>query len=191
MFKVGLGFLFACVFALVFDQFIIESILVPTPSMSPTILPNERIYVQKWPKPNLKRFDIVVIQLEYPKKKIIKRIIGLPGECIQLKNSYEVYIDGKKRLYSSKTGKNLKEDDHEISLEPHPIYRFPTVFGKETFCLSENEYYVLGDKRKASLDSRFFGSIYRDQILGIARLTWYSYDKKNKKFRWDQIGFLN
>lgn len=92
------------------------------------------------------RFDIVVVKEE--NEYLIKRIIGLPGEKIEYKDN-KLYIDGK---YVKEDFKHMETMD------------FSTTLG-------EDEYFIMGDNRTNSTDSRIFGPISRDEIIGKTSLT--------------------
>ena len=99
------------------------------------------------------RYDIVVFPYKYEKNTYyIKRIIGLPGETVQIVDGY-VYIDGKK----------LDEDYGNEVMENPGIAADPVVLGSD-------EYFVLGDNRNNSQDSRAanVGVIHKDDLLGRA-----------------------
>lgn len=100
-----------------------------------------------------KRFDIIVFPFEYAKDTYyIKRIIGLPGETVQIADG-KIYIDGE--LLRESYGREVMKD---AGLAETPI------------TLGEDEYFVLGDNRNASSDSRdpSVGVIHRDRIIGRA-----------------------
>ena len=127
-----------------------EQILISGNSMQPqlsardVVLMNRITYVTGDPG----RFDVVVFEREDGKKNV-KRIIGLPGETMQIKNGL-VYINGEA----------LKEDKMgEVSLAGRAA---------EPVRLGEKEYFLLGDNRSSSEDSRFpnIGNVKREQILG-------------------------
>ena len=102
------------------------------------------------------RFDIIVFP---PGNKentfFIKRIIGLPGETIQIDEQGNIYIDGEKLVESY--GREIIDPDH-IGLAADPIV------------LGDDEYFVMGDNRNNSTDSRYptVGNIHRDEIIGRA-----------------------
>jgi signal peptidase I len=124
-------------------------------SMYPTLKNKENLILDKvtYRFQDPKRYDIIVFPPQYKENTYyIKRIIGLPGEEVMIRNG-EVYIDGKK----------LKDDcGYEKILEPG--------LAEEPFVLGETEYFVLGDNRNNSLDSREpeVGNIQRKDIIGRA-----------------------
>ena len=110
-----------------------------------------------------KRFDIIVFPYQYEENTYyIKRIIGLPGETVQVVDGY-VYINGS-RLESDIYGNELMDDPMAAS---RPI------------TLGEDEYFVLGDNRNHSQDSRdpSVGEVKKDTIMGKAWVRIYPFDK--------------
>ena len=105
---------------------------------------------------DIQRFDIVVIHRE--DEYLIKRVIGLPGEKIK-------YVDGK--LYVN--GKYVKEDfKHKKTNDFSAI-------------IDEENYFVMGDNRTNSTDSRSFGTVSQDQILGKTSLTIFPFSRFGNK----------
>lgn len=106
---------------------------------------------------DIQRFDIVVIK--YKDEYLIKRIIGLPGETVYYKDN-QLYINGKK----------VKEKfKHEITKD----------FSEIT--ITEGEYFVLGDNRTNSTDSRIIGSINKKNIKGKTNFTIFPLNRFGKK----------
>lgn len=106
---------------------------------------------------DVKRNDIVVV--EEDNEYLIKRVIGLPGERIKCENG-EIYINGKK--YNDKYSNSETKDFEEIKIK-------------------NGEYFVLGDNRKVSLDSRTFGSYKKKEIKGKASFTVFPFDRFGNK----------
>lgn len=131
--------------------FIFQPFLVQGASMEPNLETGDYLIVDeityRFRPPQ--RGEMVVFKYpQDPSKKFIKRIIGLPGEDVEIREG-KVYIDGKP----------LKED-----YLPENILTFPD----QKIKLKENEYFVLGDNRNFSLDSRIFGPLPRKNIIGRA-----------------------
>lgn len=104
---------------------------------------------------DIKRFDIVVVDITKPKKeKIIKRVIGLPGEEVSYKDN-KLYINGVE----------IKDEYNRIEMDDF------------TYKLNMGEYYVMGDNRGNSLDSRIIGAINKKQILGKSELIIYPFNR--------------
>lgn len=146
--------LLAVLAALLINQFLFMHTRVPTGSMETTIMPKDHLVVNRIPTyyRNPERGEIVVFEGE--NDKLIKRVIGLPGEVIDLRDQ-QVYINGEP--INEEAYINLSE----VS-DSYAIYniQFP-------YTIPEEHYFVMGDNRGNSLDSRYFGSVARDKILAI------------------------
>lgn len=152
-------YIIAIVIVLLIKTFIVTPIRVNGPSMNDTLHNNDYMILNEisYKFNGIKRFDIVVIKNggEY----LIKRVIGLPGEKIK-------YLDNK--LYVN--GKEVVEDfDHAITTDIEEIE------------VPENEYYVLGDNRVNSTDSRIIGTVSIKNIKGTTSFTVYPFDRFGKK----------
>lgn len=154
IFKEFLGYLIVAIIAVVFSIvlriFIIEPYIVPTPSMSPTLLVGDRVIVNKleYKFGSVKRGDIVAIFSPLEKKNLVKRVIGLPGEEVSFTEDGELYIDG-----------TLLEEDYL----PDSVY---PSYSDNSFEVKDGQYFVMGDNRNNSADSRIFGPISLDKVFG-------------------------
>jgi signal peptidase I len=200
----AVGAFLAAATVYVSDRWILESIWVPSGSMEPTILRGERLLVAKWPdwsfvSAKINRFEVVVIDSRVLGHRIIKRVIGLPGECVELQDGYRVSIDGKSLDLKSIEAADIFEEtqnfehaaapSHLILRFHEPNLSFDTVYGKPPgYCLGTNEYYALGDHRWRSADSRTFGAVTRKEIDGRALVVWLSVNHKTGQLRWNRIG---
>ncbi len=135
-------------------------------SMEPTLTDGDNLIVDKisyrFNEP--KRFDIIVFPFQYQENTYyIKRIIGLPGETVQIDEDGVIYINGEV-LYES-YGREIIDSD-KIGIAEEPI------------TLGPDEYFVLGDNRNHSSDSRIpeVGNIKKDQIIGRAWLRIWPFD---------------
>jgi signal peptidase I len=143
--------IFAAVLSLVIITFVVQAFYIPSGSMEPTLMVNDRILVAKF----LYRFEPIargdVIVFRYPlnpQRDFVKRVMGRPGEQAQLKEGV-VYINGQR---ISEKGYTIKPDFGN--------------YGPVT--VPQGEYFVLGDNRNNSEDSRFFGYLPRANIIGKA-----------------------
>ena len=134
-------------------------------SMEPTLSDHDNLIVDKisyrFREPE--RFDIIVFPFQYEEDVYyIKRIIGMPGETVFIDTDGTIYIDGE--VLAEGYGK-------EVILSPGRA--------GEPVTLGEDEYFVLGDNRNNSSDSRdpSVGNIHRDQIVGKAWVRIWSFDK--------------
>jgi signal peptidase I len=167
------------------DLFVCESVVVRSGSMQPTILPNERVFLTRFPVGPVRRFELVVVASPRFGERLAKRVIGLPGERVRLEDSWRVFINDRSLEYSAATATHERVEgrDHPIRLGPAPTASVPTVYGATTMRLGPDEYFVLGDNRLASEDSRAFGPVRRNEIQGSLGTVWYSYDRAHHRLR--------
>ncbi len=128
-------------------------------SMENTLHDGDRLWADKltYRFSDPQRFDIIIFPPQYdPDSKYIKRIIGLPGETVSIDEEGHIYIDGE--ILEEDYGKEVIRAENRGSL----------VSGEIT--LGEDEYFVLGDNRNESLDSRYeiVGTVKRSDIFGKA-----------------------
>lgn len=154
-YKILVVFILFIVLILSVKHFLIENVTVSGKSMEPTFSTGDVVLAKKFDL-SLERFDIVIVGGD--EKNLIKRIIGMPNERIQISDGL-VYINGA--LLDTDICSDLIQDggcaDEEVQL-------------------AEDEYFVLGDNRNASSDSRDFGAVKREQIDGkvIVRILPFS-----------------
>ena len=154
------------VVVVLFRTFIATPVRVNGDSMYSTLNNGDILILNKLNK-NYKRFDVVVIskKVNGSKTKLVKRIIGLPGEKIEYKDN-ELYINDKKieDVSTARTGNfNLKD-----------LYNFETI--------PDNYYFVMGDNRNNSSDSRDYriGLIKKEEIIGTTRIRLFPFNKIGK-----------
>lgn len=147
-------YILVIVIVLVIVLYVISFQQVMGPSMEPTLNENDVILVNKitYHFNKLKRFDVVV--LKHKEKVFIKRIIGLPGEHIEYINNI-LYVDEKK---VEENFKFSKIDDFKMEEIGYTI-------------IPRGMYLVIGDNRENSEDSREFGLIEKEDIIGKAAVT--------------------
>ena len=138
------------------------------PSMQPTLYDGDNLITEKlsyrFGEPE--RFDVIVFPYQYEEKTYyIKRIIGLPGETVYIDDFGNIYIDGE--LIEESYGKDVIADPGNAC---------------EPIKLADDEYFVLGDNRNNSYDSRFdlVGPIDRDIIIGKAWVRIFPFNKIGK-----------
>lgn len=199
---------------LILRSFLIEPFRIPSGSMIPTLKVGDFILVNKFsygirlPVIDLKvinvskpeRGDVVVFR--YPKDPsidYIKRVIGLPGDKISY-NGKEVYVNGK-RMASSMIGpytetkdglpipgaNKLTEDlgegvKHEILIDSTR-----SSFNGE-WLVPEDNYFVMGDNRDNSNDSRFWGTVPETNLVGKAFMIWMNWNFEDGGIEWSRIG---
>ncbi len=151
------------VLAVVLIVFIYQPVKVEGTSMMPGLTDQERIFINKYTYKlgagSIEREDLVVFHYPYdPSQSYIKRIIGLPGDSIQIDNG-TVYVNGKKL------------DEPYVPAE----YRDHVPLKKES--VPADKYFVLGDHRSSSNDSRVWGFVDRKEIYGKAVFVYWPPDK--------------
>jgi len=170
-----------CVIFVVFSRtFVFQQSKIPSGSMMDTLLVGDYIMVNRFvyspsasgleqrllPYREIKHGDVVVFkQPEEPEVDFIKRVIGLPGDIVELRNGY-LFVNGE------------RED------EPYVKRDYRQLDPKKNYGPVEvqlGHYLVLGDHRNQSADSRFWGQVPRRLIKGRALLIWWSYDEKQTK----------
>lgn len=179
-----------------FRSFLYEPFRIPSGSMEPTlqngdfIAANKFIYGIRMPITNKKiisisdpkRGDVVVfLYPNNPKVRYIKRIIGLPNDKITIKNG-RVAINGKEQELTISSGKNndfnyftekLGDKNHQVQFIKN-IFKRITKSGEVV--VPEGHYFVMGDNRDQSEDSRFWGFVPESNLVGKAQLIWMNLD---------------
>jgi len=184
----------AIILALIIRTFIVQAFKIPSGSMEDTlaigdhILVNKFIYGSKIPFTDKRYFKIRdpqrgdVIVFEYPEdpsKDFIKRVIGLPGDEIQVV-SKTVMVNGKPYA-----------NPHEVHKEKEviPAAQNPRDNTKP-IKVPPGSYFVMGDNRDRSYDSRFWGFVSMDKIKGLAFIKYWSWDREKFRVRFGSIGKL-
>jgi signal peptidase I len=211
-------FLIAAVVALFIRQFVVEAFKIPSGSMIPTLTIGDHLLVNKfvygpripftdsriftWKEP--KRGDIIVFK--YPEnedKNFIKRVIGVPGDKIQIINGRLFINDqvvsvtpmgppadksveeglsfGKPMFYDEQLGTVR----HRIQYLTDQSYR-----NDGPWLVPKDSVFVMGDNRDNSQDSRVWGFVKFNKILGRALIIYWSWDGNDRWVRWERIGDL-
>lgn len=180
---------------------------VPSGSMNPTILEGDLIYVNKlayslrfpltfyqlakWSDP--KRGDIVICFSPEDESRLIKRIVAIPGDRIEMRNNV-IFLNGQPLTYTeidSKYSEQLasKLKGHSILATEnlhgtnHPVMSIPSIQAIRNFepiTVPQDNYFVMGDNRDISRDSRYFGFVKRKAIIGKAMGVILSFDITDK-----------
>lgn len=145
-----------------FRYFIATPFIVNGSSMDPTFKHNDYLIVDRLSLrvSDPKRYDVVVFKYPFnPEKFFIKRVIGLPGERILVQN-------GRVTVFNSQ---------HEDGLTIPPPYVDVTTEGAVDTTLGEDEFFVLGDNREASSDSRYWGALPKKYLVGEPALRLFPF----------------
>jgi signal peptidase I len=190
----GEAILIAVILALFIRTFVVQAFKIPSGSMKPTLLIGDHILVNKFiygvkipflnftliPIKDPRQGDIVVFKFpEDPKKDFIKRVVAVPGDKVQIRNK-KVYINDKPM-----------EDPYGTHLDPHFIpagARPRDNLGPVT--VPPDSFFVMGDNRDHSYDSRFWGFVDLSAIKGKAFIIYWSWNKENSGLRWRRLGSL-
>jgi signal peptidase I len=206
----GYSIFIAVLIATSFRSAIADWNIVPSGSMKPTIVEGDRIFVNKlaydlkipyttwhiaeWSSP--KRGDIVVFYSPVDNKRLVKRVVGLPGDKIAMRNNI-LFINGKPLKYEDVNNPSndsisnpycLMED---LAGKKHPVMISPYHSSLRSFgpvTIPEGNYFMMGDNRDNSADSRYFGFVERDRIVGQATAIVASLDINNNYLpRWERF----
>ena len=189
----------AILLALFIRTFVVQAFKIPSGSMLPTLMIGDHLLVNKFiygikvpftgkrlvPIKDPKTGDIIVFR--YPKDRsidYIKRVVGEPGDTLQLKN---------KKLY--KNGKQVDDPHAHFS---NTVMLPAAVSPKDNFgpiTVPDGKYFVMGDNRDNSSDSRFWGFVENTDVLGKAMIIYWSWDidkplvsvDRFTSIRWDRL----
>jgi signal peptidase I len=177
---------YALALAVVCRSAVVEAFVIPSASMSPSILPGDRVLATKLGVQyrRFERGDVVVFRNpDNRHQQWIKRIVGLPGETVEVREGIP-YVNGKPALRE----KTRDEDQASgggnglprVALETVEGTRYPVGYDPGTtassgaaITLRGSEYYVLGDNRSHSADSREFGPVAQGDITGLASCVYW------------------
>jgi len=205
--------LVVAVIAILVRSFVVAPFKIPSSSMVPTLEVGDYIFVLRYPyglrvpytdmqffAHPPKRGDVAVF--DYPEdrsKDYIKRIIGLPGDTIEYKEN-GLIINGKemplvhegRRTYFLAGGEADVSEQFSEQLDEvkHAVLRKEYTLRDGVWKVPEGMYFVLGDNRNNSRDSRFWGYVPQSYLVGHAAIVWWSWDNHAQKVRWERLGHL-
>ena len=161
-------------FIAVIRFFIATPVSVNGSSMYPTLKNNDYMILYKLTKKmrGINRFDIVVVNTD--SGRIIKRVIGLPGE--KIKYAIERNSKGDKIGVLYINNKKVKEDFIDEIAKKNTC-NDDWIICKSEYVIPDGEYFVMGDNRGNSIDSRMIGTVEDKDIKGIARLRIFPFNK--------------
>jgi signal peptidase I len=176
----------AVILALFIRTFVVQAFKIPTGSMEENLLIGDHLLVNKFalgpslsgvertmlPMATINRRDVVVFKYpEEPERDFIKRVIGLPGETVELREK-KVYING-----------NQLDEPYAHYLQPaaslsglHEVTSYDVRERYGPVTVPPDQYFVMGDNRDNSQDSRYWGFLPRGYIKGKALVIYWSYD---------------
>ncbi len=190
----GEALFFALILALIIRTFLFQAFKIPSGSMEDTLLIGDHLLVNKFiygtripftdrqflTLRDPERGDIIVFEFPpdrdkpfFQRRDFIKRIVGLPGDRVEIR---------EKQLWVNDTLYELEQAVHKDSVVQEGKRDF---YGP--FTVPENHYFVLGDNRDYSLDSRFWGFVPEKTIKGLAFIKYWSWDRERKLPRWSRI----
>ena len=184
----------AILLALFIRAFVVQAFKIPSGSMLPTLQIGDHILVLKFiygvrmpftnkvliPVGEPERGDVIVfIYPVDPTKDFIKRVVAVGGDTVEVRNKV-LYVNGQRA-----------PDEHAQYDDPalYPLRVKPRDdFGPVT--VPEHKFFVMGDNRDHSYDSRFWGFVDMAAIKGKALLIYMSWDSQNWQIRWDRLGMV-
>jgi signal peptidase I len=188
----------AAIIAFLVRGFIVQAFKIPSSSMERTLLIGDHLlvnrlsYVMKVPFTDIvlfrlgnpERGDVIVFRYPVDRSKdFIKRVVAKEGDVVEIRDKV-VFVNGKEA-----------RNPHAQYLEPTII---PAQFAKRDnmppLTVPKDSYFVMGDNRDRSLDSRFWGFVHRNDLVGRALIIYFSWDNEADSVlghvRWNRIGKL-
>ena len=181
----------AVILALFIRTFVVQAFKIPTGSMENNLLVGDHLLVNKFvfaptetgierallPIDPIRRGDVVVFKYpEEPERDFIKRVIGLPGETLELRNK-TVYIDGKPlvepyvHFLQPPSSANQEVATYDVRERYGPV------------TVPADQYFVMGDNRDNSQDSRYWGFLPRAYVKGKALMVYWSYESEREDYQ--------
>jgi signal peptidase I len=172
----------AVVLALFIRTFVVQAFKIPTGSMEPNLLVGDHLLVNKFvfapvatdvermllPMREIRRGDIVVFKFpEEPERDFIKRVIGLPGDTLEMKNR-QLFVNGNRLEESYAHYLFPQGDDQSESFDVRSRYGPVTV--------PQGHYFMMGDNRDNSQDSRYWGFLPAHYVKGRALTIYWSFE---------------
>ena len=186
----------AVILALFIRTFVVQAFKIPTGSMENNLLVGDHLLVNKFvfgptssglerallPVRDVRRGDIVVFKYpEEPDRDFIKRVIGLPGETVELKKK-KVYIDGSP-IDEPYVHFLVPPSAEGQEVAPYDVREH---YGPVT--VPAGQYFVMGDNRDNSQDSRFWGFLPRDNVKGKALMIYWSFAGDRDEYTREGLG---
>ena len=195
------------ILALFGTTFIVQAFKIPTPSMENNLLVGDHLLVNKFaygargsivdsilPLRDIHRGDIIVFK--YPRelsKHYVKRAIGLPGDRVRVEDA-QVYINGQPL---TEPYKQMMDRAYRVNFPPVPgdqaydldgISWYPKFLKGNEVVVPPNFFFAMGDNRDNSQDSRYWGFVPRELIVGKALIIYWSYESDSDEYRRTEVG---
>jgi signal peptidase I len=188
----------AVILALFIRTFVVQAFKIPTGSMEPNLLIGDHLLVNKFvfaptatrlqrallPVGTIARRDVIVFKYpEEPDRDFIKRVIGLPGDTVELREK-KVYVNGTA----------LEEPYAHFLEQPggsgefHEVTSFDVRERYGPVTVPADHFFVMGDNRDNSQDSRYWGFLPRDYVKGKALLIYWSYEAERGDYQEEGAG---
>lgn len=190
-------------------SFLVEPFRIPSGSLEPTLLVGDFLAVNKFsyglrlpvwekkiiPVSNPETGDLVVFRWPpNPKYDYIKRVIGVPGDKVEYKNKV-LFINGKKMpqefleyTTDESSGRAVSKYRENLNGIEHDIFIRSDALAKDfAITVPKDHYFMMGDNRDDSADSRYWGFVKDEYLRGRAFLIWMSWDGNKDKVRWSRI----
>ena len=173
------------IIALFVTTYVVHPMSVPTPSMEPTILVGDRILVDKFtirngyipglpllPSYTVQRQDIVVCKApREPEILLVKRVVGIPGDTLEIRDK-TIYINAQPL---DEPYKQHSDSTIYPAGNSNPFYGSMQRDNFKAITIPPDSYFVMGDNRDDSLDSRFWGFLPKDHLVGRPLIIFWSY----------------
>ncbi|MDL2275865.1 signal peptidase I [Desulfosarcina sp. OttesenSCG-928-G10] len=190
--------LIAIVLALFIRTFMVQAFKIPSGSMENTLLVGDHILVNKFiygvklpfvkktivPVREIRRDDIIVFEFpQNPRMDYIKRVIGLPGDVVEIRNK-TVFVNSVK-----------VENVHSVFKDTriHPGLHQGVDPGRDNMAPQQvpaGKLFVMGDNRDFSYDSRFWGVVDQTAVKGKAFMVYWSWNSQTTGVRWNRLGHM-
>ena len=185
----------AAILALIIRTFVIQAFKIPSGSMEDTLLIGDHLLVNKFiygvQVPGVdgrwltirqpQRGDIVVFEFPedrdlsfWKRRDFIKRVVGLPGDTVEIR-AKQLFVNGQQHVVAEAVYK-------DGTLLPGNRDNMPAVK------VPSGHYFMMGDNRDRSYDSRFWGFVSKAEIKGLVFIKYWSWDSDQFRPRWDRIG---
>jgi signal peptidase I len=159
--------------ALLLQAYVVKPYRIPSESMAATLVPQDRVLVNRvvYKLHGPQRGDVVVIDSAAVGRVLIKRVVGLPGDKVSVRGGF-VFIDGK-RLVEPYV---RRVDGHQEPTEPFRGTGQPWAL-ERPYKVPAAHYFLMGDNRTVSDDSRDWGPAPRREVIGEAFLTYWPFSR--------------